>query len=140
MTPTSLAATLPAPPKREHPPKLLAPRLLVIEDDSDLLPILARVVHAIDPELEVDWATHAEAARSAVRTEQYRAILSDYLLADSDTGLVLYRDCTQHQPEARFAMMSALPISLPSDSCQLLRKPFTLSECQSFLAQLLRDD
>ena len=140
MMPPGSVHTLLPPPKTQVAPQLLAPRLLVIEDDSDLLPILARVVHGIDPDMKVDWASGADDARAAINSERYHAILSDYMLADSDTGLVLYQDCVKYQPQARFAMMSALPITLPDETCQLLRKPFTIAECHEFLSRLMMND
>ena len=89
---------------------------LYSEDDVQLMPLLGRALHWVDPDVVLDWATDVGQARSAIVENEYRAILADFMLADSDSGLSIYADCRALQPEARFAMMSALPISLPVDA------------------------
>ena len=128
------------PPKRTHTdtwPSLHAPRLLVVEDDVQLMPLLGRALHWVDPDVVLDWATDVGQARSAIVENEYRAILADFMLADSDSGLSIYADCRALQPEARFAMMSALPISLPVVAVGLLYKPFDLGRVCDFLRRLL---
>lgn len=136
--PHTLPVSLPKHPRLQ--PESRSPRILVIEDDGSLMPILSRAVAGLDPEVVLDWVTNATDARSALHDGKYDAILADFLLADSESGFALRTDSEILQPEARFAMMSALPISLPERSFRLLNKPFSIRECRDFLKDLLRGD
>ena len=59
------------------------------------------------------------------------------MLADSESGFSIYSDARELQPDAQFAMMSALPIGIPVDAYGLLKKPFDVAECRLFLDGLL---
>ncbi len=119
--------------------RIRSTRLLVIEDDTSMIPLVSRALTYLDPDIVLDWATNADDARSALTDGQYDAILSDFMLADSDSGFSIYSDCRTLQPNARFAMMSALPISLPDGAYGLLAKPFDVNECRNFIEGLLGD-
>lgn len=120
-------------------PKIRSTRILVVEDDHGMMPLLSRALANLDPDIVLDWATNAEDARAAMRDGHYDAILADFMLADSDTGYSLYADSRELQPMAPFAMMTALPIAPPDGAWGLLSKPFDVTQCQAFLAELLDD-
>lgn len=127
----------PPPKEIDFHPRLLSPRLLVVEDDPQMIPLLTRALRLLDPDIQLDWATSAKEGRGALASGHYDAVLADFVLEDSDSGFSLYEDSRTLQPDARFAMMSALPISPPEQSCGLLRKPFDVLECRRFLEGLL---
>lgn len=130
---------MPPPKKKPVLPRIHSKRILVIEDDHFMLPLISRALAHLDPDIVLDWATNAEDARSALASGRYTAVLADFMLEDSDSGFSLFGDCRELQPSARFAMMSALPISLPEGAFGLLRKPFNVEECGDFLDRLLSD-
>jgi DNA-binding NtrC family response regulator len=118
-------------------PRIRSPRILVVEDDPAIIPLVTRALVQLDPDIVLDWAFNAEDARSALASGGYEAVLADFVLADSDSGYSLLSECREYQPNARFAMMSSLPIAPPEKTAGFLRKPFAVSQCRSFLADLL---
>jgi len=119
------------------------PRMLVVEDDRDLEPVIRRVVHSIRDDVSVDWATGTRAARRLLASRFYDIVLVDQCLGDESSGLRLRGQCWEKQPQAIFAAMSAWPLSdylhsVGGAGTPFLRKPFTLSECRTFLRSMLR--
>lgn len=112
-------------------------RMLVIEDDLQLLPLIARAAQGIDPDLVIDWAVDRDEARSAMLESQYDAVLADYLLPGSPSGFTVHRDCRRLQPHSRFAMMSSMDIPIPVGCHGFLKKPFGIVGCREFLYDLL---
>lgn len=115
-------------------------RVLVVEDDPDLWEIMRRTLLAIDPDVLIDFVDNA--ADGIDRLSEggpYELVMSDFLLADSKNGYWLRSHCERLQPAAQFAMMSSMPIgAMGENECPFLRKPFTLSDCRTFLEKLLR--
>ena len=136
LAPSPVDLLLPPPKSIEIRPRLRSPRLLVIEDDPSIIPLLTRALIQLDPDIVLDWACNADEGRSALASCDYDAVLADFMLADSESGLALYEDCQALQPDACFAMMSALPIRLPERRFRFLRKPFDVDDCRRFLADL----
>jgi DNA-binding NtrC family response regulator len=114
--------------------RLRAPRMLVVEDDLDLRNVVERVAHWVEPDLRMDWTTSVSPARELMRVNDYRLILADQFLEGRGTGLSLLRDQRRLQPGARFALMSAFPVSdLAPKGIPFLSKPFSVAECRGFL-------
>jgi DNA-binding response OmpR family regulator len=119
------------------------PRMLVVEDDRDLEPVLRRVVQSMRPDVLVDWAGDARTARALLGSRFYDIVLVDQCLGEEDSGLSLRGQCWEKQPQAIFAAMSVWPLSdyllsVGGEGIPFLRKPFTLPECRAFLRSLLR--
>ncbi|MDH3520052.1 MAG: hypothetical protein OEM49_06295 [Myxococcales bacterium] len=119
------------------------PRMLVVEDDFDLEPVIRRLIHWIRPELTVDWVGDARTARDFLEGHFYDIVLVDQCLGEEGSGLGLRARCWESQPQAIFAVMSAWPLSdylhsVGGAGTPFLRKPFTLGECRAFLRSLLR--
>ncbi len=112
-------------------------KLLVVEDDSDLWLAMTTFAFQFDPWLELDFVPNANLARERLHSSiEYDAILTDFLLADSDNGYALYREW-RGDPK-RFAMMSSMPLSLPElAENEFLAKPFTGRELRRALNSLL---
>lgn len=119
------------------------PRMLVVEDDLDLEPVLRRLVASIRKDVTVDWARDARSARELLAIHFYDAVLVDQCLGEEGSGLGLRACCWESQPQAIFAVMSAWPLSdylhsVGGAGTPFLRKPFALAECRALLRSLLR--
>lgn len=122
--------------------RLHTPRMLVVEDDHDLEPLVRRAAGSIDPAVNVDWCSSAEAARELLARRYYDVVLADYVLEGCDAGLALRADCWQLQPQAVFAMTSSYPLqdylhSVGRPGSPFLPKPFDLWSLRRFVASLL---
>lgn len=130
--------TNPAPHTSRRRRRSRRPRLLVVEDDSDLWTALERVARLVDPAMQVDCASDTAHAVERMSQARYDLILVDFLLADSPTGYSLRSVCRRLQPGATFALMSALPLrTQETDGCPFLLKPFSVSGCRDFIGGLL---
>ncbi len=123
--------------------RLHRPRLLMVEDDRSLEPLVRRAARSLDPPVLVDWCDSAESARELLARRFYDVVLADYLLDGDDAGLALRGDCWELQPQAVFAMTSSYALedylhSVGRPGSPFLPKPFGLWECRRFLASLLR--
>ncbi len=119
------------------------PRMLVVEDDRDLEPVMRRVARSIRPDVTIDWVSDAGSARSLLGIYYYDVVLVDQCLGDDGSGLSLRARCWEIQPQAIFAVMSAWPLSdylhsVGGAGTPFLRKPFALVDCRAFLRALLR--
>lgn len=126
--PRALRCPLPNEPDR---------RLLVIEDDEDLWPLIGRVGCAIDSRIAIDYAaTVNEAVDKLCEPIRYDAVLVDNCLPRPGVGAQLRVPIETLQPWARTAMMSGR--TCPDvESWNFLPKPFSFSQCRSFLHRLL---
>lgn len=121
------------------------PRILVVEDDTELATVLQRAAAKATIELELDWAKDLRTARECIRRGAYAAVVVDYYLGPCERGDSLYAICNHYQPRARFALMSSRPLEellnlLPGHDLPILPKPFTTSEFTGYLEALLEPD
>lgn len=126
-------------------------KVLVIEDDVELITILDRVLKTIDPKINTDWVTSAEQAAAIleenIRThnfQPYDLILADIFLEGSSTGLDVWKMCQQYFPDVPVVVTSALPvdkffaaIGRDTISPPFLAKPFLAKECKQVLEGIL---
>lgn len=117
------------------------PRILVVDDDPALLPILRHAVAGIPGGGEVDQVPDAIQAIHRLWAGSYGLVILDYLLAEATTGLVLASWCARHYP-SRVAMMSAFPVApelarAGLEGCPFLPKPFSLHRLRAFLHRAL---
>jgi DNA-binding NtrC family response regulator len=137
--PATLAAWL---PELLH---LHGPRILVVEDDRELEPLVRRAAGALRPVARVDWCTSTEQAHALLTTRFYDAVVADWRLEGANAGLALRIDCWELQPQAVFAMTSSYPLSsylhsVGHPGIPFLAKPFDLWRCREFLSSLLSDE
>jgi len=129
-------------------PELLhlhGPRLLVVEDDRELEPLVRRAADALRPPARVDWCTSTEQAHGLLETGFYDAVLADWNLEGGTVGFALRTDCWQFQPQAVFAMTSSYPLSrylhsVGGAGIPFLAKPFDFGRCLDFLTSLLSSE
>lgn len=113
-------------------------RVLVVEDDPDLMSLITRTIRDLDPDICVQWSMDSEAARVCLRGCRYDAVLADYLIEGDSVGWCLREDCSEWQPGVPFALMSALPLSGTATlGVPFLKKPFSRRQLGSFLRALL---
>jgi DNA-binding response OmpR family regulator len=133
-------------PRASIVPELLQlhqPRMLVVEDDWDLEPIVRRAVCSLDPPVAVDWCTSVEQAHERLLRRYYDVVLADYVLEGDRAGIALRSECWELQPQAVFAMTSSWPLaeylhSIGRPGSPFLAKPFDVWRCRAFVAALLR--
>jgi DNA-binding NtrC family response regulator len=126
-------------------PELLhlhCPRILVVEDDRELEPLVRRAASGLRPAARIDWCTSTEQAHTLLSMRYYDAVLADWCLEGAHAGLALRVDCWHLQPQAVFAMTSSYPLSsylysVGRPGIPFLAKPFDLWRCREFLSSLL---
>ena len=120
-------------------------RILVVEDDEDLLAAVVRVASSLGSEVEVDGAPTVEEARQLLESGEYDLILADYFFDGPERGAELILESVEARPTTGLAMMSALPLpdflrvverELPV-GVQILPKPFSAVELRAFLTHVL---
>jgi DNA-binding response OmpR family regulator len=122
--------------------RLHVPRILVVEDDRDLEPLVRRAAATLSPPVAIDWCTSADEARALLELRYYDAVLADYVLEGAGSGLSLRTDVWKLQPQALFAMTSSYPLadylhSVGRAGCPFMAKPFDVWTCRRFLRTLL---
>ena len=122
--------------------QLHGPRILLVEDDCELEPLVRRAAGALRPAVSIDWCTSTEQAHELLASRFYDAVIADWCLEGSHAGLELRVECWRLQPQAVFAMTSSYPLSTYLHSVgrpgiPFLAKPFDVWRCREFLASLL---
>jgi DNA-binding NtrC family response regulator len=138
----------PSPGSAPWLPELLqlhGPRILVVEDDRELEPLVRRAAYMLRPVAQVDWCTSAEQARPLLESRFYDAVVADWCLEGADAGLALRAECWELQPQAVFAMTSSYPLSsylhsVGRPGIPFLPKPFDVLRCREFLSSLLASE
>jgi len=72
-------------------------RILVVEDDRELEPLVRRAALTMVPPAAVDWCTSARHAHELLTTRYYDAVIADFCLEGSAAGLSLRAECWQLQ-------------------------------------------
>jgi DNA-binding NtrC family response regulator len=139
--PTQQTAVAPWLPELLH---LHGPRILVVEDDRELEPLVRRAASGLEPAARIDWCTSTEQAHTLLAIRFYDAVLADWRLEGARAGIALRAECWQLQPQAVFAMTSSYPLSsylhsVGRPGIPFLAKPFDLWRCREFLASLLEE-
>ena len=111
-------------------------RVLVVDDDESLRALVDLSARSFDPSIDVDFVTNGEdAVQRLSRSPVYDLVLVDFLLEEPPNGLMLRNSCKHLLPDCSFTMMSSMPLDMAEvDPADFLKKPFTVAECQSFLA------
>lgn len=119
-------------------------RILVVEDDFSLVPLLDKMIRAIVPNSTIDWASSAEEAYRLIemksekidrKPQKYNLVLTDFHLSGNKTGFDLVRDCALNDIGANFVMTSAddkIKTNLP-----FLKKPFRKEDLKSKIQEFI---
>ena len=124
------------------PPK----KIMVVEDDITLEPVLSGIFASIHPELEYKWVVTAEEAEQelAKNCDDYGLILADHYLLGKETGLDLFELCQERYPQIPCVIMSGAGVDKFSKIVgqnrifpPFLSKPFFIGECKQILEGLM---
>lgn len=131
-------------------------KILVVEDDPTLKPILTRFIYQIDPDIHVDWLDSADeclqwkgAGAQLGPWNAYDLVLADIYTPGDTGGLDVLKFFHDHAPQTPVVMMSTVSMMeffqkigneelLPS----FLAKPLDPTECNALISGLLarKDD
>jgi DNA-binding NtrC family response regulator len=84
-------------------------RVLVIEDDPTLQPVLTQILKRAAPRVEVEWVESAEAAWVLLRKRHFDLVIADILLEGHETGLDFWLSCEACYPTIPVILMSGIP-------------------------------
>lgn len=113
-------------------------RVLLVEDDPDIVPLVVRELRELDPGCAVQWCTDSETASRALHADRYDAVVADYMIEGAGTGWSLHESARQIDSDLGYGLLSALPLeALEHLGVPFLQKPFTPSTLRAFLRTLL---
>lgn len=119
-------------------------RILVVEDDPDMMILLRKAISAVLPEAEIFWAVSLEQALTKIiqnttidEPKPYELIVADIFLKGNGTGLDLWRVLCATYPKIPFMVISSLSeenvVAAVGESEKnnliFLKKPFSVYEC-----------
>jgi CheY-like chemotaxis protein/predicted regulator of Ras-like GTPase activity (Roadblock/LC7/MglB family) len=81
-------------------------RILVVDDDPDLLFLVAHGVKSLQPDYQVTTAPDGAAGLQQAQKQTFDLIITDYMMPEM-TGLELIQEVRQLAPETRFILMTA---------------------------------
>jgi CheY-like chemotaxis protein/predicted regulator of Ras-like GTPase activity (Roadblock/LC7/MglB family) len=81
-------------------------RILVIDDDPDLLFLVAHGVKSLQPDYQVTTAVDGNAALRQVQKQKFELVITDYMMPEM-TGLELIQKIRALAPETHFILMTA---------------------------------
>ena len=81
-------------------------RILVVDDDPDLLFLVAHGVKSLSPDYQVSTANSAGAALEQVQKQQYDLIVTDFMMPDM-TGLEVTEQLLVKQPKLKILVLSS---------------------------------
>lgn len=81
-------------------------RILIVDDDPDLLFLVAHSVKNLGPDFQVSTASNVTAALEQIQKQQFDLIVSDYMMPGL-TGVDLAREVRQLTPHTAFILMTA---------------------------------
>jgi len=112
-------------------------RVLLIEDDPDVAPLIYRGLRKLAPSLSIVWASDAPRAREMLWAKPFDVVIADYAIDGGGTGWTLLEEARAIDARVRCAVLSALPLGVGKLGTPFLRKPFDERELLTFLRPLL---
>jgi CheY-like chemotaxis protein len=120
-------------------------RVLVVEDDTSLMPALARMIESINPEASVEWVTNAEEALHLLRkglkfgrSHVFDLILSDIVLDGEHSGIDLMEACRQAELKSKVILTSGQRV--PDATLPFLMKPISATALERLAGDALSPD
>jgi DNA-binding NtrC family response regulator len=124
-------------------------KILVVEDDPFLKPLITGIVHSVDHEARVRWVADVDSAKYLLSCEPFKLVISDFVLDGPENGYDLWKFCKDRFPAVAFVMVSALSRQVLSsyfamhavlEAPPLLSKPLRPRICQDLLFRVLKED
>ncbi len=81
-------------------------RVLIVDDDPDLLFLVAHGVKSLSPDFKVSTAANGAIALDQAQKQKFDLIVTDHMMPET-TGLELIQKASQFSPETRFILMTA---------------------------------
>jgi DNA-binding NtrC family response regulator len=82
-------------------------RILVVDDDLSIQPIIQGMIRKMNPNSSIDWSTSAEDALELMRhNPAYHLVLSDIMLEGKKSGIDLVETCWRKRIGANFILIS----------------------------------
>ena len=120
----------------------MSTRLLVVEDDVEMLELLRR--HFESERYAVTAAAGGRAALAHLETEEFDVVLTDLVMAEAD-GLEVLRATQTHEPPPRVVLMTAFASletaiqAIRAGAYDYLTKPFKLGEASLAVSRAVDD-
>lgn len=127
-------------------------KILVLEDDVCLQPVISRIIKSIDPKIDISWATDLSSAFETLEESEdsndlhpktpFSLILSDIFLPNMENGMKLWNYCQKQGNKIPFAFMSSYSVDEYLKLFQGLKappyipKPFRTMDCRQVLRSL----
>ncbi|HEY7139124.1 MAG TPA: sigma-54 dependent transcriptional regulator [Methylomirabilota bacterium] len=120
----------------------MKPRILVVDNDADMVALLRR--HLESEGWSVTAVTAGEDAQTALGREEYAVVLTDLVMEPID-GLAVLREAQRAQPRARVILMTAFGSlesaidAMRQGAYDYLTKPFKLPELSVVVKRAVED-
>jgi DNA-binding NtrC family response regulator len=124
--------------------------ILVVEDDPSQKPILSRILYALNPSMNLLWASSAEEAKTILSENPIEFLITDILLEGEETGIDLYQLCQKENGDIPVLFISGLsPATLEKrgisflkagieTSSNFLAKPISAIKCHDSIHELIK--
>jgi DNA-binding response OmpR family regulator len=109
------------------------PRVLLIEDDPDIAPLVYRALRKLEPGLSILWASDSKRARELISARDFDVVIADYSIDGGGTGWTILEEMRAMNPLVRCGIVSALPLGVDKLGTPFLRKPFDEGELLLFV-------
>jgi DNA-binding NtrC family response regulator len=124
-------------------------RILVLEDDKSLEPVVKGALYAVAPDAEVEWVTAAdhilETIQSGAAKCEHDLVIADIFLDGSATGFDLWREFHAACPRTAFLIISGMSFeefrqkyATKGPAPLYLRKPFSPGDLMDVVRRLLK--
>lgn len=120
-------------------------KILVVEDDLALKPILERICRAVDEECELKWVMSAVNAMTELRKSTFDLVIVDHLLEGDGTGMDVWRHCRKCYPNLPVLVMSGESreklqrySGVANPEFAYLEKPIQVTQCKRILEDLFK--
>lgn len=111
-------------------------RLLIVDDDPSIQNLMTRMIHKINPNSVIEWATSVDEAQTHLeKSQKYDIVLSDVQLGTDTTGLDLSLHWRSRMPNSKFMLMTGTSVIHPP--FPLIKKPFRFKSVRDQLKPFL---
>jgi len=119
-------------------------RILIVDDNWDILFLLAHSAKRLTPDLEVVTASDGRAALSKIEESTFDLVLTDHVMPEM-TGLELARKIRAISPDTPILLMTAYKANRLADELKgveldgFIGKPFKIPDVLATVQQIIKD-